>query len=78
MEMKASIMAEVVTPTLGYVARDRMSNPQSTYIEIIEQPSNATVSRLKEINSIVAKSRSDRTEATHGMQFLQPKHTRLR
>jgi hypothetical protein len=36
MEMKTLIILQVVTPTLGYAARDRALNPQSTYIEIIE------------------------------------------
>jgi hypothetical protein len=53
MEMKTSTMPEVVTPDLGYAARDTTLNPQSTYIEIIERPSAVTLSRLKEISSVV-------------------------
>jgi hypothetical protein len=63
--MKTSIISEVVTPRYG--ARDKASNPQSTYIEIIERPLVATLSRLKEMNSVVARSRSSHIEAIHGM-----------
>jgi hypothetical protein len=61
METKISIMSEAVTITLAYVARDMMLHPQSMYVEIIKRPSVATLSRLKEINSVVVKSRSGHT-----------------